>query len=124
VKAAGGRISQALHDGRITHAEYVRAEARVIEAERRFGMHSTVYPELTAAATSVEEQAEGLSDTVKLGAIGTVLAGTALLAWYCRPKSDLDTKKVASGWYQPSAQTGARFIPWPGEAIPPSPIYR
>jgi hypothetical protein len=125
VRAAGARISQALHEGRITLDEYARAESRVLAAERRFGMHSTVYPELTAAAfEESEEKAEGLSDTVKLGAIGGVLAGTALLAWYCRPKGDFDTQKSAGGWFQPAAQTGPRFVPSPGGAIPPHPIFR
>jgi hypothetical protein len=92
VKAGGARLSQALHEGRITPTEYARAESRVLAAERQFRMHSTVYPEHTAA---FEDQTENLSDVVKLGAVGGVLAGTALLAWWLRPQEGYSPKKAA-----------------------------
>jgi hypothetical protein len=91
VRAGAGRISQALHDGRITPDEYARAESRVLAAERRFGMHSTVYPELTGAF----EETESSSSFMKLGALGGVLAGTALLAWWLRPQGSYDAQKAA-----------------------------
>lgn len=122
IKAGAARIAQALHEGRITETEYDRAESRVLAAERRFGMHSYA----SAAATTFDASPgafvpESYTDTVKLGVIGSVLAGTALLAWYCRPNKTTQAK-TASGWLQPAAQTGARFVQsWPGEPIPPMP---
>lgn len=126
VKAGGARISQALHEGRITPAEYARAESRVLDAERRLdrvtwneddkeggviadieggrilvnwdanaqGPFLTSWvsrQELKLAAVGVS----GMSNTAKLGAIGGVLAGTALLAWWLRPQGGYDAKKAA-----------------------------
>jgi len=39
----------------------------------------------------------GMSNTTKIAAISSVLAGTALLAWYCRPKDDAYGAKKAAG---------------------------
>jgi len=94
IKAGAGRISQAFREGRITPEEYARAESRVLAAERHFGMHSTVYPEMTVAAF---DNAEDTNNLIKIGAIGSVLAGTALLAWFCRPKGDDFATKRAAG---------------------------
>ena len=101
VKAGAARIAQALHEGRITPREYARAESRVLAAERHFGMHSTVYPELTAALES-----DDLSDTTKAVAVGGALAGAAALAWWLWSKDGFGAKKAAgaAGRGSPSTQ--------------------
>jgi len=93
-KAASGRISQAWHEGRLTPEQHHRAVGAVVRAEHRFGI--TPGPG-SYGLNAFEElgNTEHTGDGLKLAAIGGVLAGTALLAWYCRPKDEFAAKKAA-----------------------------